>query len=136
MRAWIPGCDYVWKEQDSQDSIESIEWFNDFFHIDISIETVNASGNNISVGVINPIDIIGIVKALKADKENRLREMRKEVQKDNPDMWCISHAYMDSAFYFVFTGETSFDNEMELLESNIKPEDGPLYITEIYDYHC
>ena len=135
MVAKIPGCDRVYLD-DIQDFHKSIEWFNDFFYTDISMETVNASGRDVPVGVMIPADINGLIRMIEADKEDRLMAVEREVQKNNPSMWHISQlAYMDSAFYFVFTDDSSFINEMELLERNMNPEKGPLYITQTYDYH-
>jgi len=135
---WIPGCDYVVQESE-RDFKESVNWLAERFNLDLKIEVKDSDGEKVPVGVLGQDGVKSLIQALEEDRKNRLKAVRKELQKENPDVWKIAQlAYDDSAFYFVLS-QGEFSNEMGFLESLKqfqKEYSGSLFITESYDYHC
>jgi len=129
---WILGCDYVVKESE-KDFRESVNWLAKRFNLEISIETKDSDGEKVPVGVLDQKGVKSLIQALEKDRKNRLKAVRDELEKEDPDMWRIAQlSYNDSAFYFVF--DNSFFNEMDFLYQ--KEKEYSIFITESYDYHC
>ena len=138
MMDWIPACDYVLQESEN-DFKESIEWLSERFNLNLKIELKDSDGEKVPVGVLGQDGVKSLIHALEEDRKNRLKAVKEELQKENPDVWRIAQlAYDDSAFYFVLS-QGEFSNEMGFLESLKqfqKEYSGSLFITESYDYHC
>jgi len=133
---WIPGCEYVVKESE-RDFKESLNWLSECLNFDLKIEFKDLDGKKVLVGTISQDGVKGLIQAIEEEKKIRLRAIREELKKENPDMWRIAYlAYNNNTFYFVLP-QGEFSNEMDFLKSLRqfqKEYNGSLFITESYGY--
>ena len=133
---FIPGCDYVQQQEESVFESDC-KWFAEVYGLklgeDIKIQEVELDGEKFKVAKIK---VSSLVEALRKNKRERLEEIKREMQKPNPDMWRIHYtAWTDSDFWFVYP-DYGFGPEMKLLEWIERERPGKVYITKTYDYHC
>jgi len=134
MREWIPGCDYV---TESEDFEKDCEWFKQYFHIsDDQCSFVNLKDVDGETPAVFEVSVEPVLSTLREYKKRRLEEIKREIQKDDPDMWKIRWLAWDSGFLFVW--EQSLDTEMGFLEylQRLKKENTEkILVIQSYDYH-
>ncbi|MCD6185178.1 MAG: hypothetical protein J7K84_05225 [Deltaproteobacteria bacterium] len=136
MKDWISGCDYVCRQDNLDDFKNDLEWLAKSANTKIKTVTLTVNGEEILTGVFDNEFKNALTNALTKEKQQRLQTVRDEINKENPDMWQIAHtAYNNNCFYFAFTSDMSFENEMGTVDWLNKNEPASWYITEIYDYH-
>ena len=118
---------------------EAIKSFADYYQLpEIPIRTIEADGERVTVGVLDKRHIQALKKALDEEIAHRLRRVREELEKPNPDLWRIAEvAYNDSPVYFVLLTErydTGLFNEVAFA-GLFDGQDRRLYITETFDFH-
>ena len=136
MMGWISGCDYVCRQDNPDDFIDDLNWLTDSTDAKIDTVTLKIDGEEVLAGLFDYSVRKALADVLKKQKQRRLQVVREEINKEKPDMWQIAHvAYNNSCFYFVFTPDMRFENEMGAVDWLDNNKTALWYITEVYDYH-
>ena len=136
MKDWIPGCDYVCRQDNLDDFKNDLEWLAKSANTKIKTVSLIVNGEEILTGVFDNEFKNALTNALTKEKQQRLQTVRDEINKENPDMWQIAHtAYNDNCCYFAFMPDMSFENEMGTVDSLKNKIKTMCYIIETYDYH-
>lgn len=126
------GADYATEREDFDAFKKDVGWFSSFYKCSYSIEDFTYENSKIKVAKIS---VEELKKGLKREKNQRLELIKKELEKEDPDLFTIAyHAYLEKGFYFWAPGygiepAVFLDNYLKANESEY------IYIVKTYDYH-
>ena len=127
----VSGCDYA-IEQTEGEFLDDLKWLSDSYGLSIKVEKVGET----VVGVLDKECLEKVRSKLEKDKRGRIERVRKELEKEDPDMWRVAYlGYEDSCFYFALRG-WGIMNEMDFLQVFLRghlPEE--LLVVGSFDYH-
>jgi len=133
LRSRIPGCDYVFEDEDEKEFREAIQSLIERYSLP-EIPIMELDDEQIHSGILEAAHIKALKKGLKQRVAERIERIRQEVNRPDPSLWNIAReAYCYSPFYFI-DPEQGFFNEVEFAQ-HLDGDGEKLYITETFKYH-